>query len=76
MKLYQTNAVTSAGARFSEFKTSAGDASKLRTSLKTTGHKDIKTEEVEIDATRSGIIEFLNARYVSPVTSKAEADAS
>jgi len=68
MKLYETKSSvtdpeTNQVVDYREFTSSAGDASKVRTKLKATKvHVEIKTDEVEIDTTRAGIIAFLNAR--------------
>lgn len=68
MKLYETKSFvtdpeTNQAVDYREYSSSASDASKVRTRLKATKvHLEIKTEEVEIDTTRSGIITFLNTR--------------
>lgn len=61
MKLYKTTATNEENTqKFSEFASSASDASKVRTRLKRAGLWDVKTEEVEVDTTRQGLIVFLN----------------
>ncbi len=60
MKLYKTLARDPLCGRCIEFASSAGDASKARTRLKKAGLVDIKTEEVEVETTRVGLISFLN----------------
>lgn len=61
MKLYKTTCATEDGSqKFSEFASSASDASKARTRLKKAGMYDINTEEVDVPTTRSELIVFLN----------------
>ena len=61
MKLYKTTCADEDGSqKFSEFASSASDASKARTRLKKAGMYDINTEEVDVPTTRSELIVFLN----------------
>ena len=65
MKLYLTNSLNSDGAQFNELSSSNDGASKIRTRLKKLEHEKIKTAEVEIEPTRSGIIAFFNEHCAS-----------
>ena len=61
MKLYKTTAQDMEGKYFIEFSSSADAASKARTRLKKNYLVSIDTAEVDIEPTRSGLIEFFNA---------------
>jgi hypothetical protein len=65
MKLYETKSISGDDTNFTEFTSSASDASKVRTKLKGLGHLKPSTQEVEIDPTRAGIIAFLNERMAT-----------
>lgn len=60
MKLYMTSATDLNLKGWSEFASSATDASKVRTRLKKEGLCDIVTTEVEVGTTRNELIAFLN----------------
>ena len=64
MKLYKTTCnnhnVDAVDDYFTEFASSASDASKARTRLKKAGMRGVATEEVEVATTRSELIVFLN----------------
>lgn len=71
MKLYKTEsqlegAEDGAISIYREFTSSATDASKVRTRLKKLEHEEIKTVEIEIDNSRSGLIKFLNGMSAHP----------
>ena len=62
MNMYQTTS-TDAGdspKTFTEFASSASDASKARTRLKKAYQVGISTEEVDVPATRAALIVFMN----------------
>lgn len=59
MKLYSTQYTLELDT-YTEFTSSDAAASKVRTRAKKLGADGIKTKEVEIDPTRSGLIKFLN----------------
>lgn len=63
MKLYKTIAGSSSddSLNFSEFASSASEASKARTRLKKEGLVEVKTEEVDINTDRQSLIRFLNS---------------
>jgi hypothetical protein len=61
MKLYQTTSTSVGDDRvFTEFATSATDASKARTRLKKAYQVAIETTEVDVTTTRSELVVFLN----------------
>jgi len=66
MKLYQTTSVDDDGNSFKEFTSSADGASKVRTRLKKLHHNGTKSEEIEVDVRRDGLIEFLNKLTAAP----------
>lgn len=61
MKLYKTVAQDMEGKSFIEFSSSADAASKARTRLKKNYLVSIDTVEVDIEPTRTGLIEFFNS---------------
>lgn len=65
MKLYKTTSYTETGGDsvaidYTEFNSSASDASKTRTRLKKLGHFEVKTEEFETNTDRQSLIRLLN----------------
>jgi len=77
MKLYKTKSHVVADdephetKHYAEFTSSGDGASKARTRLKKLGHEGISTEEVDVDPTRAGLIEFLNSLTAAPMAETA-----
>lgn len=65
MKLYKTTGGED-HLTFTEVASSSSDASKARTRLKKAGLEDVKTEEIEVEPTRSGIIALVNSISAHP----------
>lgn len=65
MKLYATKSFLGTH-NYTTFASSGDGASKDRTRLKKEGHSNIKTEQHDVDTTRTGLIEFLNTQFSSP----------
>lgn len=72
MKLYKTSCSDNYRTVYFELASNAADASKARTRLKKLGLLNVDTTEVEVDATRTGIIAFVNATCAHPSFRAAE----